>query len=429
MDAMTPRRWDVGRALVLVAVLGLVASACGQARAAAPPEPQFISGERAAPTVVTVPESGGTELIEPEDVEPDIVPVGDAPTGTDAPIDLDRMVIVDDAGVAVANQAGWDRFDATLSQRLGGNQAFSVAVMVGGEIIHEYAEGARVVGGDAVSTADRFRIASISKTITAIVTMELVGDGVLTLDDPIGDVITGHLGIAQPDADAASVTVRELLSHTAGFPKYESMFFGSGATTCADAAVQALTNGVSSGGSYRYSNMSYCVLGLLIEAVTGKAYERVVSERLLQPLGIEGMRITSTYEVGPDEVAHAITPGRNYMETLGAAGAWNATPADLVTIINALDPATPGWKAVSADAARSMRFRIDTGQQPSGYGLGLINYESDSWGHTGTIQNIHAMVLHQADGITWAVTVAGSSPSSTGQLRHIVRSALRSAFG
>jgi D-alanyl-D-alanine carboxypeptidase len=75
-----------------------------------------------------------------------------------------------------------------------------------------------------------------------------------------------------------------------------------------------------------------------------------------------------------------------------------------------------------------MRFRIDTGQPPGGYGLGLINYDNDSYGHTGTIQNTHAMVLHEADGITWAVTVSGASPSNTGALRGMVRSALAEAF-
>jgi len=365
MGAVTPRRWDVGRALVLVAGLGVVASACGQARLAAPPAPQFISGERAAPTIVTVAPAPDAELVQPEDVEPDMVPTAGS-AESDAPIDLGRMVVVDDAGIAVANQAGWQQFDASMTAALGGNQAFSVAVMVNGEIIHEFAAGERVVGGDEVSTDDRFRIASISKTVTAIVTMQLVEDGVLALDDPIGDVVTGFLGIARPDPDAAAITVRELLSHTAGFPKYESVFFGAGATTCADAAVRALSSGVSSGGSYNYSNMSYCVLGLLIEAVTGKPYERVADEHLLRPLGIDGMRMTSTYEVGPDEVAHAIGPNRNYMETLGAAGAWNATPADLTEIVNSLDHTTPGWKAVSAETARSMRFRVDSGQQPSG---------------------------------------------------------------
>jgi D-alanyl-D-alanine carboxypeptidase len=174
--------------------------------------------------------------------------------------------------------------------------------------------------------------------------------------------------------------------------------------------------------------MSYCVLGILIEAVTGKTYERVVDEQLLTPLGITGMRLTSTYEVGPDEVSHHPSVNRNFMEALGAAGAWNATPADLVTILNSVDSSTAGWKALSSETMDVLRYRMPNGLPPAGYGLGVINYDGDAWGHTGTLQNTHAMVLVQPDGVTWAITVSGEYPSNTRQLRNIMRSALAAGF-
>ncbi len=424
MVDVTPRRWDVARLAALLAVASFAASACGQAQVTSPPTPEFTRGSQAAPAEVEFEALGGEgDLILPSDVEADVEPlasIGD--------VDLTRMLIVDDVGNAVPDPTGWSDFDTALERRLGGNQAVGVAVMIDGRLVHQAAFGERVPGGETVETGDRFRVASISKTITAIVAMQLVEDGVLTLDDPVGELVAGHLGVDDPDPDVASITLRDLLSHTAGFPKHESTFFGAGAASCTDAAVRGLSSGVSSSSSYRYSNMGYCVLGVLIETVTGKTYERVVDERLLGPLGIEGMRLTGTYEVGPDEVAHATTPGRNFMETLAAAGSWNATPANIVTIVNSIDHATPGWKAVSADTARAMRFRVDTGLPPSGYGLGLINYENDGWGHTGTIQNTHAMVLRQSDGITWAITVAGGSPSDSGRLRYLLRASLAEAF-
>jgi D-alanyl-D-alanine carboxypeptidase len=174
--------------------------------------------------------------------------------------------------------------------------------------------------------------------------------------------------------------------------------------------------------------MNYCVLGVLIEAVTGKTYERVVDEELLTPLGLTGMRLTSTYELGPDEVSHHPSPHRNFMETLGAAGAWNATPTDLVTIVNSIDATTPGWKALSDDTIDQLRYRAPAGAPPTGYGLGVINYAGDSYGHTGTIQNAHSMVLVQPDGLTWAITVSGEYPSDTGRLRSIMAAALSAGF-
>ena len=67
------------------------------------------------------------------------------------------------------------------------------------------------------------------------------------------------------------------------------------------------------------------------------------------------MRMSSTYDLGPDEVSHHPSPDRNYMETLGAAGAWNATPSDLVTIINSIDHSTRGWKALSEEDRATLR--------------------------------------------------------------------------
>jgi D-alanyl-D-alanine carboxypeptidase len=411
----------VGRSAALVCLVAAVVSACGQAEFTAPPPPEFSSGQRAEPTAYTEStvaraESGDILLSAIE-------------SGTDG-VAVDQMTLIDDAGVAAPNGSGWARFDAQLSSRLvPADVSASVAVMVDGQVVHEAAFGVRVAGGDEpVDPTDRFRIASISKTITAITTLRLVEEGLLTLDDPVGALVVEHLGLAVADPDAASITVRELLSHTAGFPQHEATFFSNGATSCTDAASIGLARSVSSGNGFRYSNMSYCVLGVLIEAVTGKTYERVVGEQLLTPLGLAGMRLTSTYELGPDEVSHHPSPNRNFMESLGAAGAWNATPRDLVTILNAVDPVTPGWKALSPEMMAVLRYRVPVGTPPSGYGLGVINYDGDAWGHTGTLQNTHAMVLVQPDGLTWAVTVSGEYPSNTGQLRTIMRQALSAGF-
>ena len=425
MSDVILRRWDVGRTVVLVTVLAVMLGACGQARLAAPPEPEFRVGERAEPTVVAPPSSvlSGGERILPEDIEADV------PGGAD--VAVGRLFTVDDAGNAAPNRSGWQAFDEQLGRRLvPANVSASVAVMVEGQLVHTAAFGERVAGsGEPVETTDRFRIASISKTITAIVTMQLVEAGLLTLDEPVGPLVAAHLGLAGYDPDVATMTVRELLSHTAGFPQHEGTFFSNGATSCVDAATQGLRSGVRSGTGFDYSNMSYCVLGLLIEAVSGKTYERVVHERLLTPLGISGMRMPSTYDLGPDEVSHHPSPNRNYMETLAAAGSWNATPADLLAILNSVDPATPGWKALSDESMRAMRYRVSNPQPPAGYGLGVINYSGGAWGHTGTIENAHSMVLVQPDGVTWAITVSGNHPGASGALRSIFRSAVNAAFG
>ncbi|MEO6651044.1 MAG: serine hydrolase domain-containing protein [Ilumatobacteraceae bacterium] len=418
---MRLRCWDVGRRAALIGLFAMVASACGQARFAAPPPPEFTSGERAEPTLVAdtvAPHAETAEFLL------------DSLAGDAEDVNVDQMTMVDDAGVLSPNVSGWQRFDDTLSNRMiPADVSVSVAVMIDGQIVHSAAFGGRVaLDSEPTETTDRFRIASISKTITAITTLRLVDRGVLTLDDSVGAILIQHLGLTTFDPDVDSITVRELLSHTAGFPQHEGTFFSNGANSCADAAIKGLSVDVSSGNGFRYSNMSYCVLGILIEAVTGKNYERVVDEELLGPLGITGMRLTSTYDLGPDEVSHHPSPNRNFMETLGAAGAWNATPSDLVRIINSVDPSTAGWKALSPETIGIVRYRVPNGGPPSGYGLGIINYDGGAWGHTGTIERAHSMVLVQPDGVTWAISVSGDYPGNTPQLRSIVRDALANGF-
>lgn len=427
-SAMHPRSWVVGqrgaaaRIGAAVLALALVATACGQAQFVAAPQPEFTSGLPPATTVPAPAAPTSVPSAADEPVEPD-VPLIDAPL-----IDVGQMVMVDDAGNAIANSAGWAVFRERIGARLADNWSASVAVMIDGEIVHQSTFGERVAGsGEAVDPTDRFRVGSISKTITAITALRLVERGVLTLDAPVGQVLADHLGLVRYDTDARSITVRRLLSHTAGMPKGDNLMFGGVATSCVDAATRTLASSVG-GSGFNYSNVGYCVLTVLIEAVTGKAYERVVNDEVLEPLGIDGMRITSTYELGPDEVSHHPVPGRNYMETLAGAGAWNATPAELVTILDAIDPKTVGIKALTPESMQILRHRIPTGGEPSGYGLGVINYGGGSWGHTGTIENTRAMALVQADGVTWAVTVSGNSPGDSDALRGIVQGSLAAAF-
>ena len=322
---------------------------------------------------------------------------------------------------------GWAAFDDQIIRSVlgGGSDAVSVAVAIDGEVVHDAAFGARIPDTfEAVATTDRFRIASISKTITAITALQLVEEGLVGLDEPVGRLAAFEAGVPTPTDRAAGVTIRQLLTHTSGFGQYENLFFRNQVGSCEEAAAVGLSRSMS-GGGFRYSNMNYCVLGLVIENLTGRSYEEVVYERLLTPLGISGMRLAPTYDPGPGEVEHRTVLGRNYMEVLGAAGAWVATPTDLVTIIDSLDPATPGWKPLEPQTVAMMKTSAtDLSAPDRGYGMGLILYGGGAAGHTGTIESTHAMVFDRADNVTWAVTVSGENPSDTVRLAGIVDRAL-----
>ncbi|MBA3606806.1 MAG: beta-lactamase family protein, partial [Acidimicrobiia bacterium] len=332
----------------------------------------------------------------------------------------------------------WSLFDVALAGRLlgRGDYAASVAVAVNGEVLHTAAYGSRVPAPappaglnapppapEPVEAADRFRIASISKVITATVVLDLVEDGAFDLDQPVGAVLAAHVGATSTDPAVGAITARQLLSHTSGFDPYDRTFFGGGSPSCVEAAQRGLSRGLNSapGSAYRYSNMNFCLLGLLIEQVTGQPYADVVGQRLLDPLGIEGMRIAGTFDPDPAEVEHPSVATRNYMEALGGAGAWMATAADVVRIVDALDPDKPGWHPLSEQTAATMRLGAPGITYPPDqwYGLGLIVSADGTWGHSGTLENTHAMVLHRPDGVTWCVLVSGEYPGQTERLRAI----------
>jgi D-alanyl-D-alanine carboxypeptidase len=365
------------------------------------------------------------------------------------------------APVTVVPLSGWAAVDQYLEATIvrGGSSAASVAVLRSGELQHQAAYGERVADDPAEPT-DRFRVASISKTILAITALDLVEDGVLGLDDPVGGQLASGLDVGAPTGGTGAITVRQLLTHRSGFPQYENLFFRNEVGSCADAARQGLTRPLQSvpGTSFQYSNMNFCALGLLIEQVTGAPYSQVVQEQVLAPLGITAMRTAATFDLEPGDVEHESDAGRNYMEVLGGAGAWLAAPTDLVTILDSLDPLTPGTKLLEPAMLQLMATITETPPTPAddeaivdpasaavastttieplpptrGYGLGLMIFDQPldtglgaaTFGHTGTLESTHAMFVRRPDGLTWAITVSGDYPGSTRALATIMDNAL-----
>lgn len=332
---------------------------------------------------------------------------------------------------AAPEDAPFAAFDAEVRRRLMGSGAFAVSVAVArdGEVVHRQAFGTGdPFTGTPVRVTDRFRIASISKTLLATAVLQLAEEGVLTLDQPVLASLAADLGVTLTDPRVATITIRQLLSHTSGFPEYERTFFGGLVGSCTEAAQRGLGRGLLAdpGTLYRYSNMNYCLLGEVVEQATGRPYDRVVTERVLAPLGIVTMRVAGTYDVAPGEVVHPTTPNRRFMEALGPAGAWLGTPTDLVRVVDALDPWKPGPHLLDGPTVAEMAARpaVEFPNPNRWYGLGLRVWEDGSWGHTGTVENARSMVLHRPDGITWAIVVSGNTPSNSDRLATIVNGAL-----
>jgi CubicO group peptidase (beta-lactamase class C family) len=144
-----------------------------------------------------------------------------------------------------------------------------------------------------------FQSGSMGKQFTATAVMMLVEEGKIALDDPIGKYIEGS------PANWNDVTIRELLSHTAGFTDYPDKFDFRRDYTEAQLLkiVEGIPLAFPPGTSWSYSNLGYLTLGILIHQVTGKFYGDFLQERIFQPLGMSTTRIISEADIVPNRAA------------------------------------------------------------------------------------------------------------------------------
>ena len=144
-----------------------------------------------------------------------------------------------------------------------------------------------------------FQSGSVGKQFTATAVMMLVEEGKVSLDDPLTKYF--------PDAPAAwkEVTVRELLSHTAGFGDYPDKFDFRKDWT--EEELLKMAEGIPlaypPGTKWEYSNLGFLTLGILIHHVTGAFYGDFLQQRIFQPVGMQTTRIISESDIVPNRAA------------------------------------------------------------------------------------------------------------------------------
>jgi D-alanyl-D-alanine carboxypeptidase len=314
-----------------------------------------------------------------------------------------------------------------------GDVSSGVAVIRDGQVLHAAAFGMEnPLEGKPATAATRFRLGSVSKLLTSVAVMQLVEEGKIQLDQPFA----AQLGRRGPFADprVATITVRQLLSHMSGFNVSRNLYFGRGVETWQQAAETALGQTLQSdpGTAFRYSNTNFCILGLMIQRATGEPFETAIRERVLEPIGISA-HLAPTIDTETGDAMHASSPGRNYMEALGPAGGWVATPTDVAKLAAALrnEAAAAGLDEDTVDSMRvPVPVPVETPPPVNGwsYGLGLMLFGDGSWGHTGTIESTHAVVVNRPDGLTVSILVSGKRPLNTDDLLPVIDLAVASAF-
>jgi CubicO group peptidase (beta-lactamase class C family) len=293
----------------------------------------------------------------------------------------------------------------------------SIAVIHDGQI--EWARGFGVtrIGGRAVTTETLFQAASISKPVTALAVLRLVQSGKLDLDTDVNRYLKTWKVPDNEFTAKNNVTLRELLTHTAGmtvhgFPGYASDAPLPTVTQVLNGEKPANTPAIrvdtTPGTMWRYSGGGYVIVQQLLEDVTGKPFPKLMQELVLEPIGMTH----STYEqpLPSARLAEAampyrpdgqpVTGGPHTYPEMGPAGLWT-TPSDLARYAIEVQKALAGKsnKVLSAAIARQM---LTPGMNHWGLGPGVAGSpEHPYFTHGGANEGFRCnfMAYENGDGV------------------------------
>ena len=249
-------------------------------------------------------------------------------------------------------------------------------------------------------TTGRFRIASITKTFTATLVLQLVAEGVLSLDDTVEQWLPSRI----PDGAGRHISIRELLQHRSGIQ--DSALISAGLFTV-----------VGPPGTFYYANGNYALLGEIVAAATHSTYEEQLQKRVLGPLGLTRTEIARA-PTTPSGLVHGYSPkpatpgGLRIDET-----AWtDFAPVPAASIVSdardvaRFETALFAGQLLPANLVALMQTPVPLDRYPSAgftaYGLGLMRFPTkcgDAWGHRGRTLGYTAYTLSTSDGRRTAV--------------------------
>lgn len=236
-------------------------------------------------------------------------------------------------------------------------------------------EGAQTPDGATV-----FQIGSISKLLTASLLQRLCDEGVVSMDATLGELLGGSMALS---SSVRNVTLRQLVTHTSGFPRIpEPIGVRIAEAAGADDPMLnpygylnrhdvfdylASAEGKREAGRFEYSNYGMGLLAHVLEAVTGQDYESLVREKVLLPLGMHQTAITLAPEM-EIKLAQGYNPSGLPTQlwtfgALGGAGAYSSTAEDLTTFIQA----SVAEHGMASDLLRKMSRRQNKGNAGIGW--------------------------------------------------------------
>lgn len=282
----------------------------------------------------------------------------------------------------------------------------------------------------AIATGDTFRLASVSKAYSGAVALALVSQHVVALTDTIGSRLPGL-----PPA-WASVTLAEALQHTSGLPDYisnQAFLAALQAHPHMALTPEQLLGYVSKepllftpGSRYDYSDSDNIVVGLMVQAATGRDYAAELTEQVATPLQLSHTTLPSNaampepYVRGygvtpgqpPEDVSMVINPGLAW-----ASGGMLSTPAELDQFMRAYVQGRFFDQSTRNDQLRFVPGNSGPpGPGDNSAGLGIFRYQTDCgtmFGHTGNIPGYTVFAAASANGARSVVVVVNTQLNSS----------------
>lgn len=325
---------------------------------------------------------------------------------------------------------------------------------------------------EPVQPTSLFRLGSLNKMIImAVAVLQLRDAGRLNLDDKVLPIL-GEIGPRPEhiaDKRMNDITIRQLLQHTAGFdrdrsgdplfpPRAVQAAARQGAAmppTCEAILRDTLESPLdfAPGSRFAYSNIGYCILGRVIERLSGERYTDVVRQRISGPIGSPGLQPGRTLTALPGEVTYYTyaqepladaVPGLGLrgkvtlpyggfpFEAFDALGQYVGSPVDFLRFILAID-GTKGPALLRPESLREMRRRPSIpGEEgkASFYGLGTLVRPvtgGDNWFHSGSQSGMKALAVRYANGNAWVVAVNTRPKDRDGFAGDLDRSLIQAA--
>lgn len=315
------------------------------------------------------------------------------------------------------------KIDSVVAGVMGAAQVpgMSIAVAKNGHLAFAKSYGfADKAARTPVTSSSLFRLASISKPITATGIMKLVEKGTIALDQKVfgPNSILGTTYTTKPkDARIYEITVRQILTHTSGlFPNdgNDPMFrnFSMSQSQLITWALENDTLASDPGTHYAYSNFGFLILGRIIALKTAASYETWMKANVLSPAGISDMRIggDTLAARAPNEVTYYGEPGTDPygmdVSRMDAHGGWIGSAIDLTRFMVHMDGASPPADLVAPGDLTMMmtptQISIADGDH---YGFGfsiVIGSKTTQWWHSGSMPGTQTIMVRRSDGMVWS---------------------------